>query len=177
MFVMLFWGMWYFDSHGGWFDPDVYAPFANHKELEVWQPVSAGPNPMVHGEWIYHKKPTCVACHQPDAKGTPGQYPPLVGSEWIKEPEPGRIIRIVLNGLNGPIDVNGKSFNASMVPWKDTLSDEDIADVLTYVRQNKAWGINAPEVKAAQVKAVREKIASRSAPFTADELLKISPKD
>lgn len=178
MFVMLFWGMWYFDSHGGWFDADVYAPYANHKELEVWQPVSSGPNLPAHGRIIYNK-PTCVTCHQADGNGTPGQFPPLAGSEWLKEKEPGRIIRIVLNGLNGPLQINGKSFNGSMVPWRDTLTDEEIAAVLSYVRTDKGFGNNAEEVKPERVNAVRKKLeaANRTQPFTPDELQKISPAE
>ena len=179
LFVMLFLGMWYFDSHGGWFDQDVYAPYANHKELEVWQPVSAGANPEAHGRKIYNK-PTCVTCHQADGNGTPGQFPPLASSEWLKEKEPGRVIRIVLNGLNGPLEINGKSFNGSMVAWggENGLSDEEIAAVLTYVR-GKAFGNNAPPVEPKRVKAVRDKLAAagRTQPFTPDELLKISPAE
>jgi len=168
--------MFYFDSHGGWFDAQVYAPYANHKELVAWQPVYSGANPEAAGRIIYNK-PTCVICHQADGNGTPGQFPPLTGSEWLKEPEPGRIIRIVLNGLNGPLQIGGKSFNGSMVPWKENLSDEEIAAVLTYVRKDKGFGNNAPEVKPARVEAVRKKIESRSQPFTPDELLKISPAE
>ena len=177
VFVMLFCCMVYFDSYGGWFDPQVYAPFASHQELDRWQPVTLGPDPNA-GIRVYNK-PTCVTCHQPDGNGTPGQFPPLTGSEWLKEKEPGRVIRIVLNGLNGPLQINGKSFNGSMVPWKDTLSDEEIAAVLTYVRQNKIFGNSAPEVKPAQVKAVRDKLqaAGRTQPFTPDELQKISPAE
>ena len=58
-----------------------------------------------------------------------------------------------------------------MVPWRDTLTDQQIADVLTYVRSE--WGNNAPEVKAEQVKAVRDKTAGRSGQWLADELLKV----
>jgi nitrite reductase (NO-forming) len=174
---MLFWGMWYFDSQGGWFDPHVYTPYTDHKELEVWQPAANTDDPIPRGYWIYHKKPTCVACHQSDGNGTPGQFPPLVKSDWVKEPEPGRVIRIVLHGLTGSLEVNGKPFNGNMVPWKDSLTDKEIADVLTYVRQNKEWGNNAPIVKPEQVKAIREKTAGRTQPFTPDELLKISPAD
>jgi mono/diheme cytochrome c family protein len=120
-----------------------------------------------------------VTCHQPDGNGTPGQFPPLTGSEWLKEKEPGRIIRIVLNGLNGPLQLNGKSYNGSMVPWKDTLKDEEIAAVLTYVRKAKGFGNNAEEVKPERVAAVRKKLeaAGRTQPFTPDELLKISPSE
>jgi len=87
------------------------------------------------------------------------------------------VIRLVLNGLTGPINVKGHDFNSSMVPWKDVLSDKEIAAVLSYVRQNKDWGNNSPPVKPERVKAVREKLKDRSQPFTADELLKISPAE
>jgi mono/diheme cytochrome c family protein len=176
VFVVLFWGMVYFDSHGGWFDPRVYTPYADHKHLEVWQPVASA-DPEAQGKFIYNK-PTCVTCHQADGNGTPGQFPPLTSSEWLKEKEPGRVIRIVLNGLNGPLEINGKSFNGSMVPWKGTLSPEEIAAVLTYVR-GKAFGNNAPAVEAKRVKAVQDKLeaAGRTQPFTPDELKQISPAD
>jgi mono/diheme cytochrome c family protein len=179
LFVVLFWGMVYFDSHGGWFDSQVYTPYVDHKHLELWQPVASA-NPQGLGKAIYNK-PTCVTCHQADGNGTPGQFPPLTSSEWLKEKEPGRVIRLVLNGLNGPLEINGKSFNGSMVPWggESGLNDEEIAAVLTYVRQNKAFGNNAPAVEPKRVKAVRDKLkaAGRTQPFTPDELKQVSPAD
>jgi mono/diheme cytochrome c family protein len=68
--------------------------------------------------------------------------------------------------------VKGASYNNAMVPW-NALSDEEIAAVITYVRQNKEWGNNASAVTAAQVKAVREKVKGHPQAFTADELTKI----
>jgi mono/diheme cytochrome c family protein len=176
LFVVLFWGMVYFDSHGGWFDPQVYTPYVDHKHLEVWQPVASA-DPVAMGRAVYNK-PTCVTCHQPDGNGTPGQFPPLTGSEWLKEKEPGRAIRIVLNGLNGPLEINGKSLNGSMVPWKDSLHDDEIAAVLTYVR-GKAFGNNAPPVEPKRVTAVRDKLAAagKTQPFTPDELKQVSPAE
>jgi mono/diheme cytochrome c family protein len=106
--------------------------------------------------------------------GAPGQFPPLAGSEWVNESEPGRVIRAVLNGLQGPISVHGQNFNNVMVPW-NSLSDEDIAAVITFVRQNKEWGNTASAVTPAQVQAVRLKIKPHPTAFTADELLKVSP--
>jgi mono/diheme cytochrome c family protein len=64
-----------------------------------------------------------------------------------------------------------------MVPWKDALTDEEIAAVLTYVRQNPEWGNKAPEVKPQRVKAVREKTKSRNRPYSQEELLKVAPAD
>ena len=132
------------------------------------------PDPRVLGKKVFTAN--CVACHQSTGLGQPGQFPPLVGSEWVNEADPGRMIRAVLKGLQGPITVKGQTFNNVMVPW-NSLSDEDIAAVITYVRGNKEWGNNASAVTPERVKAVREKVKTRPGPFTADELLKISPAD
>lgn len=172
--LIFYWGMIYFDRYGGWFDPQVYAPYRSLEQVMAWQPVSGAPTPFTIGKAVY-LKPTCVACHQTDGKGTPGQFPPLAGSDWVNEPDPGRLIRIVLNGLNGPIQVGGQAYNNVMVPWKDVLTDEEIAAVLTYVRNE--WGNRAPEITPERVKAVRAAIKARSAPFTADELMRVSAAD
>ena len=163
----------YFDDHGGWFHPQVYGPYNSYAELEPYQP-HLGYDPFAQGKIVYGK--TCVACHQANGMGAPGQFPPLAGSEWVNEAEPGRIIRAVLNGLQGPITVHGQSFNNVMVPW-NSLSDEDIAAVITYVRGNKDWGNTASAVTPERVGAVRAKIKAHPTAFTADELLKISPAD
>ncbi len=175
-FLLLYWGMIYFDHNSGWFDAQVYAPYRSLEEVQAMQPVSGPPSLAQLGLQVYNK-PTCVACHQSNGKGLPGQFPPLVQSHWILEPEPGRIIRIVLDGLSGPLQVEGQNFNGAMVPWKDVLSDEEIAAVLTYVRQNAEWGNKAPAVTPERVKEVRAKVKSRNQPWTPEELLKISPSD
>jgi|SRR5882672_11681014 len=175
LLLLIYWAMLYFDQHGGWFSQEVYAPYHSVGELAIWQPATSG-GLVDLGRRVYNK-PTCVACHQANGQGTSGQFPPLVKSEWVNEAEPGRIIRLVLNGLNGSLTFQGQNFNGTMVPWKDVLSDEEIAAVLSYVRQNKEWGNNAPEVKPERVKAVREKIKDHALPYTPDELLKISPAE
>jgi mono/diheme cytochrome c family protein len=176
LFMILYLGMVYFDRNGGWFNEQVYEPYHSFQDLETWQPVTGEAGLAQQGKLVYNK-PTCVACHQADGKGTPGQFPSLVQSEWVLEPEPGRIIRAVLYGLGGPFELKGQNFNGSMVPWKDALTDEEIAAVLTYVRQNLEWGNKAPEVKPERVKAVREKTKGRNQPYTQEELLKVSPAD
>jgi len=119
----------------------------------------------------------CQVCHQSTGQGAPGQFPPLAGSEWVLAKEPGRVIRIVLNGLQGPVKVKDQAFDsASMIPWKD-LSDDEIAAVLTFIRSNKEWGNEAPPVTAEQVKAVRDKTASRSSQWFVDELLKVNENE
>src|SRR5260221_8057517 len=163
-FLLVYWVMVYFDLNGGWLSEQVYAPYHNIAEVSGWQPAMAT-DPLEIGLRVYNK-PACVACHEPKGKGTPGLFPSLVESEWLKEPEPGRVIRIVLNGLSGPLQLQGQSFNAAMVPWKDALSDEEIAAVLTYVRGNKEWGNHAPVVTPERVKEVRKKLEGRNQPFT-----------
>jgi mono/diheme cytochrome c family protein len=176
LFLLLYWGMVYFDANGGWFNEQVYAPYRSFQDVQTWQPVTGEAGLAQQGKLVYNK-PTCVACHQADGKGTAGQFPSLVQSEWVQEPEPGRIIRAVLYGISGPFPFKGQNFNGSMVPWKDSLTDEEIAAVLTYVRQNAEWGNKAPEVKPDRVKAVREKTKGRNQPYSQEELLKVSPAD
>jgi mono/diheme cytochrome c family protein len=175
MFMLLYWGAVYFDARGGWFSPQVYAPYHTVEEIQALQPSSGGSDAYELGRAVYNR-PTCVACHQTSGQGTPGQFPPLAGSEWVNEAEPGRVIRMVLNGLQGPMTVKGQAYNNAMVPW-NTLSDEEIAGVITYIRQNKEWGNNASAVTAEQVKVVRDKLKGRSTPFTAEELMKVSPAE
>jgi len=171
--LLAFWGMGFLDSHGGGFDARVYAPYNSAKELEDEWPKSGSGAAFARGELVYREVAKCILCHQPTGLGSPGQqYPPLAKSEWVLAQEPGRVIRIVLNGLQGPLTVTGQQFNSNgMVPWRDTLTDQQIADVLTYVRSE--WGNNAPEVKPEQVKAIRDKTAGRSGQWLADELLKV----
>ena len=176
LFLLLYGGAIYFDRNSGWFSEQVYAPYQTLQVVEAFQPASGEAGLAQQGMLVYNK-PTCVACHQADGKGTPGQFPPLIQTDWILEPEPGRIIRAVLYGLNGPIEVKGQNYNGAMVPWKDSLTDEEIAAVLTYVRQNPAWGNHAPEVKPERVKAVRDKTKGRNQSYTPEELLKVSPAD
>jgi mono/diheme cytochrome c family protein len=167
--LLVFWGMTYLDAHGGGFSPKVYEPYLSVAQVDAVQPVIDGPDPRL-GKQVFDR--TCVACHQSSGLGVPGQFPPLVGSEWVAVQSPNRILRAVLNGLSGPITVKGQPFNNSMVPW-NSLSNAEIAAVLTYVRQNKDWGNNAPAVTEDQVKAIRTKIADHPQSFTPDELLKI----
>jgi mono/diheme cytochrome c family protein len=178
MVLLFYWGAIYFDTNGGWFSPKVYAPYHSVEEVQAYQPSTGGLGPILEfGKYIYNK-PTCSACHQPTGLGSPGQYPPLAGSDWVLEKDPGRIIRAVLDGLQpGPIKVSGQtvSYPVAMVPWKEVLKDDEIAAVLTYVRNE--WGNSAPPVTPEQVKAVREKTAARKASYTADELMQVSPAE
>jgi mono/diheme cytochrome c family protein len=78
---------------------------------------------------------TCQACHQANGAGIPGAFPPLAESEWVNG-SPRRMVAIVLHGIQGEITVKGQKFQGVMPPMKDQLKPEDIAAVLTYVRNS-----------------------------------------
>ena len=124
------------------------------------------PDPAVHERGLAVYTLTCIACHGPEGKGVPGAFPPLDGADWLTG-DPTIPIRIVLHGLQGPIEVSGQKFESIMPPHID-LNDQQIADVLTYARQT--WSNDAPPVTAETVKATRAKNADRKLPWTATEL-------
>ncbi len=95
---------------------------------------------------------TCAACHQKDGNGLPNVFPPLAKSDYLMADKK-RSINVVLNGLSGPVTVNGANYNSMMPPMGAQLSDDDIANILTYVRN--AWGNKGEPVMADEVKAVR----------------------
>jgi mono/diheme cytochrome c family protein/glucose/arabinose dehydrogenase len=111
----------------------------------------------------------CAACHQPDGVGMDGRAPPLAQSAWVAGPE-GRLGRILLHGLRGPVTVNGQTFNLEM-PSFSVLSDEQIAAVLTYIRRE--WGHTAAPVEPATIAKIRAETAARERAWTEPELLQV----
>jgi glucose/arabinose dehydrogenase/mono/diheme cytochrome c family protein len=93
----------------------------------------------------------CGACHQQDGKGDSGRFPPLAGTDWVTGDER-RLINVVLNGLEGPVQVNGETYD-NLMPQHSFLSDEQISDVLTFIRSN--FGNDAPPITPEQVTEVR----------------------
>jgi putative membrane-bound dehydrogenase-like protein len=116
------------------------------------------------GEQVYF---TCVACHQPDGRGLTAAFPSLAKSPRVLG-NPVVPVKIVLKGLQGPLTSQGKKFVGVMPGHEAFLSDQQIADVLTYVRNS--WGNEAGEVDLATVKKVREEVKDRKTPWTEDEL-------
>jgi len=117
------------------------------------------------GAGVFNAK--CAVCHQMDGTGIPGVYPSLVGSE-LATGNPDLPIKIVLHGFQGPIERNGTQYNGVMQPWKNDLSDQEIADVLTFIRTS--WGNSASEVDAETVANVREATKSKAGAYTEEEL-------
>ena len=93
----------------------------------------------------------CLACHMENGEGVPGLYPPLTQTEFVLG-EKKRLIETVLHGMEGEIEVKGEKYNNIMAKL-DYLRDQQIADVLTYVRSN--FGNNADAVTTEEVRAVR----------------------
>src|SRR6202171_5233957 len=114
--------------------------------------VAAAPD----GKMLFASK--CAACHQASGLGG-GPYPPLAGNADVTAPDTANLILTVLNGRSGPIQVNGKTFSGAMPAWKDQISTEDIAAVLTYIRS--AWTNKAAVVTTQQVAAARNPTALR----------------
>ncbi len=112
---------------------------------------------------------TCIQCHKATGLGQEGLAPPLLDSEWALGSEK-RIIRIVLQGVSGPINVNGRTYSYEM-PMLAKLSDEEIAAALTYVRRE--WDHDADPVAPKTVTEVRAEVGNRLRPWTERELLQI----
>jgi mono/diheme cytochrome c family protein len=114
--------------------PSKSADMANHPGKKVYDSV-------------------CLACHMADGSGVPGMHPPLIETEWVTGDKE-RLIEITLNGLSGKIEVDGETYNSIMPPHSH-LSDKQIADVLTYIRQS--FGNNAGEITVEEVQKVRNR--------------------
>jgi mono/diheme cytochrome c family protein len=101
----------------------------------------------------------CSACHQPTGLGVAGVYPPLARSPWVLQDDL-TPIRILLLGIQGPIEVNGRPYNGQMPTWRAALNDAQIAAVLTYVRSH--FENNAGPIDASAVARLRAQYASRT---------------
>jgi mono/diheme cytochrome c family protein len=164
-----FWGGWYLGRYGGTFDASAHTAFPGREILAgaaASKASTVAADPIRAGQGVYTK--TCQACHQANGMGLSGAFPPLRGSEW-ETGAPEQMVRIIMDGLQGPVTVAGKTFNGVMPAWRNQLSDADIAAVATYVRQWKPN--NAPSVDAKLVVQVRAATAGRAGkPWTAGEL-------
>ena len=92
----------------------------------------------------------CAACHQPTGMGRPNMFPPLAGSDYLNA-DKNRAIQIVVFGRQGEVVVNGMKFNNNMPLFP--LTDQDVANVLTYVYNS--FGNSGLEVTPEEVKVLR----------------------
>ncbi len=126
---------------------------AVHK-AEVAGAAGVTPAQLAAGKTVFEI--TCMACHQADGKGLPGAFPPLAGSDYLLG-DKDRAVGVVVRGLEGEVVVNGVKYN-SVMPAMTQLSDQEIADALTY--SMNSWGNQGGAVSVAQVAAVRAKAAA-----------------
>jgi mono/diheme cytochrome c family protein len=106
---------------------------------------------MERGKKVYES--TCLACHQANGSGVPGMNPPLKQTKWVLGDKP-TLIKIVLNGMDEEIEVDGEYFD-NVMPAFNSLNDQQVADVLTYVRNS--FGNKASAIKESEVKGLRNK--------------------
>jgi nitrite reductase (NO-forming) len=95
----------------------------------------------------------CSACHQPGGEGVDAVFPPLAKSDYLMA-DTNRAINIVLKGLHGPVTVNGTLYNSEMPPFGASLSDEEVAAIVTYI--TNSWGNKGKTIKPEDVKAIRD---------------------
>ncbi len=157
--LILFGGI-YMAEYGGRFDPMVFDE-TMEPTREPAEPVEF--DPILVGQRVYRQQ--CMACHQANGEGVAGAFPPLNDTDWVTGSKD-RLIRVVLNGLQGPIVVRGNSYDGVMTPFSH-LSNQQIAAVLTYIRQE--WDNDASEVTEEEVAAVRSEVGTRPQ-WTAEEL-------
>src|SRR6266498_1308210 len=177
--LAVFFGGAYLGRYSGNFSGDALDPYGG--ELQTMKKVT-GPqgaeqvaelSPRDRGKKIFAAN--CQTCHQANGLGVAGQYPPLAGSEFTTGGSR-RPAMIVMKGLQGPVTVKGEKFGAAvMQPWDKTLTDQKIADVLTYERSE--WGNNASPVTAEQIAALRKELATHSNSFTEPEILAAPDED
>ncbi len=130
---------------------------------------------IIHGRSLYKKEGNCITCHQPNGNGVESSgYPSLIASPWVVQ-SPERLIKLSLNGIMGPIEVNGKKFEGKtpMTPYGGLMNDEELAAVLSYVRNS--FGNRAPFITADQVKKVRASLKGKKDYYLAPDLLKEHP--
>jgi mono/diheme cytochrome c family protein/glucose/arabinose dehydrogenase len=116
----------------------------------------------------------CVACHGNDGRGISPIAPPLAGSHWVTGPKD-RLIALVLYGMSGEVEVGGKTYDRPDISgempglyFNNTISSEQLAEVLTYLRVS--WGNDASEIQPSDIQRVRSRFGSRSEVFTQAEL-------
>jgi mono/diheme cytochrome c family protein len=153
--AMLGWGTWYLATESG-------SDWAATGDQRTAKALAAAPK-VVDGRQIYAAN--CAACHQPTGAGVPGAFPPLAGSEWVNG-KPEVLARVLLHGLQGPVQVKGNTYNGVMPAFGAQMDDEQLAALGTFIRFE--WGNGKPPLDAKVV--AEERAKARATPWTAAEL-------
>ncbi|MGH2623652.1 MAG: c-type cytochrome, partial [Sphingobacterium sp.] len=129
------------------------------------------------GAVLYERDGYCITCHQPNGAGLEiSGFPPLNKSPWVLGNQD-RLIKLTLNGLMGPLEVGGKKYpgQVPMTPFGGLLNDQELADVLTFVRNS--FGNKGSVISADKVKEIRESIKDKKGFYSPDELLEAHPME
>jgi len=163
--ALSFWAGVYLVKYSGDFRWDAYDP-------NFVAGVEKAPPPEItlieRGAKVFRAQ--CAQCHQAEGTGIAGVYPPLAGADWVTGHSE-VLARILINGLNGPIEVAGNTYNGNMPAFGPSglnLRPVEIAGVLTYIRQE--WGNNAPEITEEMMDSYLAAYSARSTPWQASEL-------
>jgi mono/diheme cytochrome c family protein len=160
IFGVLLFSTFYLGLYIGDFSPD---PWLQSPEPVAQRAGPPEPEP-VSGAQVYSSR--CASCHQSNGQGVSGAFPTLIGTSWVENK--GQIIRILLHGMQGEVVVQGETYNGVMPAWGATLSDEEIAAVITHVRQS--WTNDYGEVTVDEVAAVRSATEGRTEAWSSEEL-------
>ncbi len=127
------------------------------------------------GRSIYQREGYCNTCHSWTGEGVAASnYPPIIGSEWALGNED-RLVKLTLKGVHGPMTVLGKEYpgNVAMMPYENVLTDEEISQVLTYIRN--AFGNKASVISKEKVAMVRREVKAKEGFYRAEELVQLHP--
>lgn len=149
---MFAWGVWYILQ----FESASDSAYGDRRTLAALADAPAG---AVSGAQLFTSK--CAGCHQATGQGVAGVFPSLVGVDWVIGSE-GRLVQILLHGIQGAIVVDGAEYNGLMPAW-NSLSDAELAALATYVRTT--WGNAASAVSIETVVRERERTAARTTPW------------
>jgi mono/diheme cytochrome c family protein/glucose/arabinose dehydrogenase len=146
------------------------------KEAEVETDLTGNDRDLfIKGKEIYAREGYCITCHQPDGKGLSASgFPPIAHTPWVTGNEE-RLIKLALKGLHGPIEVLGTRYagQVPMTPFAGLLNDDEMAAVLTYVRNS--FGNKAPAISPEKVKQVRDETKDKTGFYSPEDLLKEYP--
>ncbi|MBN3582960.1 c-type cytochrome [Algoriphagus aestuarii] len=146
------------------FDPKITEASSNSLDADAMKQFAEGRQKFLT---------SCASCHGANGKGANRMGPPLVNSDWVLGNEK-RLTLILLHGLEGPIEVDGKKYDAPeilpVMPAHSTMDDGSIAAILTYIRNE--WGNQATPVSRRTVGGMRVLTQGRVYPWSAEELNK-----
>lgn len=162
--AMAMWGAFYIYSTPSGED----SAFGDQRTVASLRPpvVLAGAAPSIDGKQVYGAK--CAACHQGSGLGVAGVFPPVAASEWVIGDEK-ILVNILLHGVNGEMVVKGITYKGAMPAW-NSLSDGELAAVLTYIRSD--WGNAAPPIKPETITSQRELTKARTQPYAGGSSIK-----